>query len=133
MSFAKIKGPLTSRIGRHVRFGAPGDVRAKGGSSVGGTILDEVWTNPELNASSPHQQPCDTHCWGDYAFCSQLIQWSDGSRNWRSIRLAYYRRRCGEDAWEYAAQMTVNAEPEEIKALCEKTLAKNSWFTSVSA
>jgi hypothetical protein len=43
-------------------------------------------------------------------------------------RLAYYRRRCGEDFWEYASQMTVNAEWKTIKAFLENTLAKTEWF-----
>lgn len=120
-----MRGVLPSRIGRSVNFGPPRDVHAKGGTSVGGKILDEVWANPEVRSRPPHPQTCETHCWGDYAFCSQLIEWSDGTR---SIRLAYYRRRCGEDAWEYASQMTVNAPPEIIRALCEQTLAKADWF-----
>ena len=44
------------------------------------------------------------------------------------IRLAYYRRRCGEDFWEFASQMTVTAEPPIIKALLVRTLAKKTWF-----
>jgi len=100
-------------------------VRNKGGIAGQGVILDEVWAYPEINESTPHSQPCDQHCWGDYSFCSQLIRWNDDSH---SIRLAYYRRRCGEDFWEYASQMTVNADQATIKALCERTLAKEGWF-----
>jgi hypothetical protein len=71
--------------------------------------------------------PCKyaSECWGDYSFCGQLIKWND---NTHSIRLAYYRRRCGDDCWEYASQMTVNAEWQIIKPLLERTLAKKSWF-----
>lgn len=125
MSFAKIKSKLRSRIGRTVRFGAPQDVRNKGGVPGQGIIVDEVWAYPEVNDKPPHPQPCDAHCWGDYSFCSQLIRWTD---NTYSIRLAYYRRRCGEDFWTFASQMTVNADPETIKRLCEHTLAKHTWF-----
>ncbi len=42
MGFAKIKGPLRSRIGSRVTFGPPKGVREKGGSGGGGTIIDEV-------------------------------------------------------------------------------------------
>jgi hypothetical protein len=43
MSFAKIKGKLSSRIGRPVHFGPPEDVKRKGGGAGAGTIIDEVW------------------------------------------------------------------------------------------
>jgi hypothetical protein len=127
MGAAKIRGKLTSRIGRPTHFGAPRDVKQKGGKEGYGRIIDEVWTDETLNDSEPHQRPCHwgAECWGDYSFCSQLIEWVDGTR---SIRLAYYRRRCGEDHWEYASQTTVNSEWLTIKVLLEKTLAKTAWF-----
>jgi hypothetical protein len=127
MGFAKIRGKLTSRIGRSTRFGAPQDVKEKGGKEGYGAIIDEVWADETVNDSEPHQKPCrrGKECWGDYSFCSQLIEWADGTR---SIRLAYYRRRCGEDYWEYASQTTVNSEWQTIKTLLEKTLAKTQWF-----
>ncbi|HUC72854.1 MAG TPA: hypothetical protein VMS01_16820, partial [Stellaceae bacterium] len=103
MSFAKTKGELTSRIGRWVTYGAPKDVRGKGGGSWNGKIIDEVWVEPEINRLPPHEQPCPhEHCWGDYSFCSQLIEGVDDGTH--HVRLAYYRRRCGEDSWEYASQ-----------------------------
>ncbi len=120
-----IKGKLSSQIGHRVRFGPPKDMR---GGSIGiGTIIDEVWANPDLNENPSHRRPCPhgDHCWGDYSFCSQLIKWNDGSR---AIRLAYYRRRCGEDFWTFASQMTATAEPEIIKVLFKRTLAKDDWF-----
>jgi len=127
MGFAKIKGPLTSRVGQSVRFGRPKDVRQRAGEGAFlGRIIDEVWENPAVNGEPSHKQPCDVReCWGDYSFCGQLIAWADGTH---SIRLAYYRRRCGEDAWEYASQTTVNSEWEIIKALLAKTLAMTTWF-----
>lgn len=129
MSFAKIKGRLTSRIGALVRFGAPKDVHEKGGSATSGKVVDEVWAIPleDINSDSPHGNPCTwgMNCWGDYAFCSQLIEWLDGTY---SIRLAYYRRRCGEDWWEYASQMTVNSDCQTIKQLLERTLTRTAWF-----
>jgi hypothetical protein len=85
MGFARIKGQLTSRIGRSVRFGPPQDVRTKGGAALQGTIVDEVWADPEINYAPPHKQPCDTHCWGDYSFCSQLIKWSDGTHTYLAV------------------------------------------------
>ncbi len=124
MGFAKIKGELTSRIGRRVRFGAPGDVRQSGGKPGYGTIIDEVWVDPELNKQPPRSRSNDGD-WGDYSFCSQLIKWNDGGY---SIRLAYYRRRPGEDWWEYASQTTVNSDWQTVKTLFEKTLSKERWF-----
>jgi hypothetical protein len=127
MGFSKIKGELTSRIGQPVSFGAPKDVALTGGKPSSGMIVDEVWVDPELNRSQPRGSrfPED---WGDYSFCAQLIRWGEGKLAEYSIRLAYYRRRCGEDWWEFASQMTVNSDWRTIKALCEKALAKSGWF-----
>jgi hypothetical protein len=120
-------GQLTSRKGYPVTFGAPKDVREKGGSAAQGTIIDDVWVDASINESPPHIKPCHAgpECWGDYSFCVQLIKWGDGSH---SIRLAYYRRRCGEDSWKYASQMTVTDDWRTIKTLLERTLAKTTWF-----
>jgi hypothetical protein len=71
MSFAKIKGKLSSRVGRPVSFGPPQDVKGKGGVAGGGIIIDEAWADPDINEKPPHPQACDAHCWGDYSFCSQ--------------------------------------------------------------
>jgi hypothetical protein len=96
-----------------------------------GKIVDEVWVDPWLDETPVHPPGCtgipdgDGQCWGDYAFCAQLIEWDYGKR---SIRLAYYRRRCGELNWQYASQMTVDFYPETIKVLLENTLAKSDWF-----
>ena len=124
MGFAKIKGKLTSRIGTPVRFGVPKDVGQKGGTVRHGTIVDEVWADPELNTSPPRQST-GVNDWGDYSFCAQLIQWDGGAQ---LIRLAYYRRRASQDHWEFASQMTVTAKSRTIKSLMEKTLAKTNWF-----
>jgi len=125
MGFSKIKGKLTSRIGASVNYKAPSDVAKKGGSSASGTIVDEVWADPKINDSPPRKRSSKDD-WGDYSFCAQLIKWSDGQH---SIRLAYYRRRAGEDWWEYASQMTVDSSWRTIKLLLENTLAKHNWFT----
>lgn len=119
-----IKGELTSRIGRPVKLGAPKDVKQAGGSASIGIIIDEIWATPEINKKPPRPSagPDD---WGDYSFCAQLIKWDE---NGYSIRLAYYRRRAGEDHWKYASQMTVCSDWQTIKALIEKTLDKQSWF-----
>ncbi len=128
MGFAKLHGRLTSRIGRPVRYGAPKDVHEKGGKAAYGVIVDEIWVDPTINDSLP-RKPNHPHDWGDYSFCAQLIKWNgltaDGEH---SIRLAYYRRRCGEDWWEFAGQTTVSSEWQTIKVLCEKTLSKTWWF-----
>ena len=88
-------------------------------------ISDEVWATPEINKALRHGACERKGCWGDYSFCAQLIGWDDGDY---SIRLAYYRRRCGENGWEYASQMTVNSDWSTIKKLLERTLLKRSWF-----
>jgi len=124
MGFAKIKGELTSRIGSSVRFNTPKDVRERGGTPVCGKVVDEVWVTPEINRTHP-RPPTGKEDWGDYSFCAQLIKWNDGTH---SIRLAYYRRRAGEDFWEFASQTTVVSDWRTIKTLCEKTLGKANWF-----
>jgi len=80
MSFAKIKGVLTSRIGRSVSFGPPGDVHAKGGAAIRGIIIEDVWADPEVNSAPRHPQPCGEHCWGDYSFARSLSEYSPTSR-----------------------------------------------------
>jgi hypothetical protein len=124
MGFSKIHGTLTSRIGCRVRFGAPQDVSKAGGAPVYGTIVDEVWADPTINKSRPSLRKHKDD-WGAYSFCGQLISWDDGSQ---TVRLAYYRRRAGENWWEFASQMTVNTDPRTVKRLLTKTLAKKNWF-----
>ena len=124
MGFARIKGNLTSRIGARVRFGAPRDVASAGGKAGHGVVVDEIWADPSLNRSPP-RKPTGPNDWGDYSFCAQLIQWEDGEF---SIRLAYYRRRTGEDFWEYASQTTVNSDWRTIKSLLTRALSKDGWF-----
>ena len=121
----KIPGNLTSRIDKPVTFGTPKDVGAKGGSPGYGTVVDEVWATPEIN-TSPARQAQSKDDWGDYSFCAQLIKWGENNH---TIRLAYYRRRAGEDWWEFASRMTVNSDWRTIKSLLERTLAKTGWFS----
>ncbi len=127
MGYAKIKGKLTSRIGRAVNYSAPNDLKQKGRHGAPhGRIVDDFFVTPSENSKPPHRQPCPNEdCWGDYSFSSQLIEWDDGTH---AIRMVYFRRRCGEDWWEYASQHTVSAEPADIKALLEATLSKVHWF-----
>lgn len=130
MGYAKTVGELKSRIGCSVRYGSPQDVLTNGGTAaIIGTIVDEVWLDEALNSSDPHIKPCQdgSGCWGDYSFCAQLIKWE--GKETPDIRLAYYRRRCGETGWEYASQTTVSSEPANIKRLLELTLAKSEWFS----
>jgi len=108
-----------------VRFGTPKDVGSKGGSPGYGTIIDEVWATPEVN-SSPPRQSLNKNDWGDYSFCAQLIRWDWGAH---VIRLAYYRRRPGEDHWEFASQTTVTTDWKTMKSLMERSLEKTSWFS----
>ncbi len=127
MSFARIKGELTSRIGRRVRFGPPKDVEKGDGGAQYGTIIDEVWADPMINRKPSRN--AELGAWGDYSFAAQLIEWDGepGSKD-RSVRFVYFRRRAGEDWSEYAAQTTLTADLEMAKLLLEKTLAKVSWF-----
>src|SRR5712664_3282073 len=99
MGFAKIKGQLKSRIGQRVRYSAPKDVREKGGGPAFGMIVDEVWADSVENEAPPRKAEGE-HDWGDYSFFAQLIRWdkdADSAKEGYSIRLGYYRRRCGED------------------------------------
>lgn len=124
MGFAKIKGKLVSRIGQRVNYKSPNDVHAKGGGYKSGEIIDEIWANEEVNKNAV-RDVAHVHDWGDYSFFSQLIKWDEGGHD---IRLGYYRRRAGEDWWEFAGQTTISGQPNEIKPLLEKTLSKIEWF-----
>lgn len=124
VGFAKIHGALTSRIDQHVRFGAPKDVSKRGGEAQHGVIVDEVWADPTINVSPPRKRHHD-HDWGDYSFFAQLIRWDHGRYQ---IRLGYYRRRAGENWWEFAGQTTVVSDWKTIKTLLGLTLAKKDWF-----
>jgi hypothetical protein len=124
MGYAKIKGKLMSRIGATVRYGAPKDVHKAGGNAVEGIIVDEVWADVEIN-DKPPRSANNKDDWGDYSFCAQRIKWNNDDY---SIRLAYYRRRAGENCWEYASQMTVDSDWRTIKTLLERILAKSNWF-----
>jgi len=130
MSFARSQGELTSRIGRQVRFGARQDIQRAGGAAAYGKIVDEVWAGPEINRKPP--QPSGLEGWGDYSFATQLIEWDGPDPKERSVRFVYFRRRAGEDWWEYAAHTTVTADLETTRVLLEKTLAKVMWFESGS-
>jgi hypothetical protein len=70
----EIRGKLTSRIGRTVRYTPPEGLRKAGASPLSGTIIDEVWADESLN-ESPRHQAKSNEPWGDYSFCSQLIRW----------------------------------------------------------
>ncbi len=126
-------GELTSKIGHPVTFGPQEDIKNKPeGAGWAGTIKDEIWATPDLNKAPPHPNPCPNGplCEGDYSFCSQLIEWGDAKYTpyKTNIRLAYYRRRCGEDIWRFGAQTTVCSDPPTIYALLSGTLIKNDWF-----
>ena len=117
---------LRSHICDPVKFKAPLSARHKGAETYRhGKIIDEVWAI-ESQRDPPKHEHNDPNCWGDYAFCSQLIEWKDG---WYSIRLAYYRLPCGGSHWQFASQTTIETYPSTIKALFERTLEKPDWFT----
>jgi len=109
-----------------VRFRPPLSASKQGTPDIVGKIVDEVWAD-EAQRDPPMHDHNDPHCWGDYAFCSQLIRWKKDDSY--SIRLAYYRRACKETRWRFASQMTVETWPSAIKLLMERTLAKADWFT----
>lgn len=115
---------LESHIGRKVEFRPPVSAQKKGARNLIGKIVDEVWAD-ESQRNPPVHNHDDANCWGDYAFCSQLIEWNDGTY---SIRLAYYRRSCKGHRWRFASQTTVEYWPSTIKLLLERTLAKTDWF-----
>jgi hypothetical protein len=129
MGYAKIKGELTSRIGRKVTFNAPHDIFRSRHRTRYGTIIDEVWAKPKLNKSKPRSGRNKSRWrWGDYSSCAQLIKWDDGRH---SIRLAYYRRPFGKNWWEYASQTTITASCKTIKTLLKRTLAQKTWFQRI--
>ena len=84
---------LRSKIGKRVNYKPPRDVAGRAGPGKTGTVVDEVWVDEERNASPPHDHNVP-HCWGDYAFFAQLVEWDHDPE--KSVRLGYYRRRCGE-------------------------------------
>lgn len=113
-----------SMIGSKVRYGAPGDVKNRGGAPVEGVIRDEVWELEKGGAPEARHLP-EHHGWGEYYFFSQLIEWDNGHH---SIRVGYYRRRRGEPNWTFGSQTTVSADPPTIGRLLQRTLAKEGWF-----
>jgi hypothetical protein len=116
---------LESHIGRPVKYEPPLTLQRGGvAKALIGEIVDEVWAD-ESQRDPPAHDHDKPDCWGDYAFCSQLIKWQDGTY---SIRLAYYRRACKSERWRFASQTTVEYWPSIIKLLLEPTLAKKEWF-----
>jgi hypothetical protein len=113
---------LESHIGRKVTFGPPETM--PDAPNREGEIVDEVWADEAQRDPVAHNHD-NPHCWGHYAFCSQLIRWGDGTY---SIRLAYYRRPCKGGRWRFASQTTVETWPSTIKLLLERTLEKKEWF-----
>ena len=113
---------LKSHIGQKVQYGPPASTRR--GANLVGEIVDEVWAI-EAQRDPPEHDHDDLNCWGDYAFCSQLIQWQNGGY---SIRLAYYHLPCKGPVWKFASQTTVDTKPSIIKPLRERTLAKAIGF-----
>jgi hypothetical protein len=120
-----IRGKLTSRKGALVSFSPPQSLKDKGVKRMCGRIIDEVWEDEALTLLEC-REPAGKDDWGDYAFCSQLIEFENGER---LVRLAYYRRQAGEDFWRFASQTTITCAPKSIKKLLEKTLAKDQWFS----
>jgi hypothetical protein len=85
-----------------------------------------VWADEGVNKKDPRRLS-GRNDWGDYSFCSQLIEWDDGP-SLRYIRLAYFRRRAGEKHWEFASQMSIASDVKTMQALLKKTLNKGAWF-----
>lgn len=116
---------LESNIGKKVTFKAPPTLRSQGALPHVGKIVDEVWADEAQRDPPPHDH-VDPHCWGNYAFCSQLIEWENGGY---TIRLAYYRLPCRGSRWYFASQTTIETYASTIKALMNRTLEKVDWFT----
>jgi hypothetical protein len=116
---------LRDHIGDKVTYRPPLSAQKQGAPNRIGDIIDEVWAI-DSQRDPPKHEHNDPHCWGDYAFCSQLIEWQEGGH---SIRLTYYRLPGGGDRWQYAGQTTIETKPSTIRALLTKTLEKADWFT----
>lgn len=116
---------LRGHVGDKVVYKPPLSAQRQGAPKRVGKIIDEVWAI-EAQRDPPIHTHNEPHCWGDYAFCSQLIEWQAGGH---SIRLTYYRRPCGKETWQYAGQTSIETQPSTIKTLLTKTLAQSEWFT----
>jgi hypothetical protein len=116
---------LRSHIGDKVTYKPPLSAQRQGAPNHIGKIEDEVWAINSQRDPQQHQHN-DPNCWGDYAFCSQLIKWQQGGY---SIRLTYYRLPCGGSHWQYAGQTSIETKPSTIRTLLKQTLEKTDWFT----
>jgi hypothetical protein len=116
---------LRDHVGDKVVYRPPLSAQRLGAQKVVGRIIKEVWAI-EAQRDPPKHTHSEPHCWGDYAFCSQLIEWQAGGH---SIRLTYYRRPCGKENWQYAGQTSIETKPSTIKVLLRKTLDQTEWFT----
>ena len=115
---------LRDHVGDKVIYAAPLSARRQGAPKRVGVIEGEVWAI-DAQRDPPKHTHSDPNCWGDYAFCSQLIKWEEGGY---SIRLTYYRLPCGGDHWQYAGQTSIETKPSTIEKLLKKTLESGDWF-----
>ena len=67
-------GRVPPQKGKKVRFRAPKGVAG----GLKGEVVDEVWASDSQLDAPKHVPDHDLACWGDYAFCSQLIKWDNG-------------------------------------------------------
>jgi hypothetical protein len=56
-----------SMVGSTVKFGAPGDVKRRGGQPVYGKVVDEVW-ELESGGAPEARHVENEHHWGEYCF-----------------------------------------------------------------
>ena len=104
--------------------GAQKDVQQAEGRAVYEIIIDGVRADPKINKMPPRPRRSNEDR-NNYSFCAQLIKWYNGGY---SIRLAYYRSRAGEDYCECVSQTTITSDWKMVKALLERTLAKERWL-----
>lgn len=119
---------LKSQVGKRVKFDPP---RGKpDGASRKGKVRAEVWEHPLSHYNNiPVHTNCGHECWGDYAYCSQLLEWEQpGRKPYFSIRLGYCHRLCKKASWPLRSQTTLEMYPRDAEALLRKTLAMTEWF-----
>jgi hypothetical protein len=78
---------LRDHIGDKATYRPPLSAQRRGAPNRIGKIIDKVWAIDSQRDPLKHEHN-GPHCWGDYALCSQLIEWQEGGH---SIRLTYYR------------------------------------------
>jgi hypothetical protein len=85
---------LRDHIGDKVTYRPPLSAQKQGALNRIGEIIDEVWAI-DSQRDPPKHEHNDPHGWGDYEFCSQLIEWQEGGHSRRGIFSSCGRNSCG--------------------------------------